>query len=136
MTDLPADEFPLSALKELYAMRWGVETSFRDLKYTVGLLCFHSKKSSFILQEIWARLTMYNFIAFITDREAVHIEGNKYAYQKNFANAAHICRSFFQGFLIADNLAPLLMRCQSPVRPGRSSPRKPRVKAGVGHRFA
>ena len=135
LTNLPADEFPLSALKKLYALRWGVETSFRELKYTVGLLCFHSKKSSFILQEIWARLTMYNFIAFITDREAVHIEGNKYAYQKNFANAAHICRSFFQGLLKAGHVGPLLMRCQSPVRPGRSSPRKPRVKAAVGFHY-
>ena len=25
-------------------MRWGIETSFRELKYAVGLTSFHSKK--------------------------------------------------------------------------------------------
>lgn len=34
--ELPdTDEFPADTLKQLYGMRWGIETSFRDLKYTV-----------------------------------------------------------------------------------------------------
>ena len=60
VTNLDADEFPADSLKQLYGMRWGMETSFRDLKYTVGLLHFHSKKVEYILQEIFARLIMYN----------------------------------------------------------------------------
>ena len=51
-------DFPPDDLKLLYAMRWGIETSFRDLKYTIGLSAFHSKKVEHILQEIFARLTM------------------------------------------------------------------------------
>lgn len=31
-------------LKDLYAYRWGIETSFRDLKYSIGLTHFHAKK--------------------------------------------------------------------------------------------
>lgn len=31
-------------LKDLYASRWGIETRFRDLKYSVGLTHFHAKK--------------------------------------------------------------------------------------------
>ena len=42
ITNLDAEQFPLSALRELYARRWGIETSFRDLKYTVGLRYFHA----------------------------------------------------------------------------------------------
>ncbi|WP_447558201.1 transposase [Streptococcus suis] len=38
-------------LKELYAYRWGIETSFRDLKYSIGLTHFHAKKKEGILQE-------------------------------------------------------------------------------------
>ncbi len=34
VTNLDADDFPPSELKKLYAMRWGIETSFRELKYT------------------------------------------------------------------------------------------------------
>jgi IS4 transposase len=36
--------FPAQELKKLYHMRWGIETSFRELKYTLGLLHFHAKK--------------------------------------------------------------------------------------------
>ena len=60
ITNLDADEFPAAEIKRLYAMRWGIETSFRELKYTLGLLHLHSKKVEFIHQEIFAKLTMYN----------------------------------------------------------------------------
>ena len=33
-----------------------MESSFRKLRYTVGLSNFYSKKPEFIQQEIWARL--------------------------------------------------------------------------------
>lgn len=44
LTNLNENEFSVSDLKELYAMRWGIETSFRDLKYSLALSYFHSKK--------------------------------------------------------------------------------------------
>ncbi len=135
ITNLDPEEFPLSELKKLYAKRWGVETSFRELKYTVGLLYFHSKKSQLILQEIWARLTMYNFVAFIADREAVHIEGRKHAYRENFSNAVTICRRFFRGLVKAMDVVPLLKRQRTPERPGRSSPRKVSPKEPVGFNY-
>ena len=53
VTDLP---YPPHELKALYAMRWDIETSFRSLKYTVGLSSFHSKKADHILQEIFVSL--------------------------------------------------------------------------------
>jgi len=46
ITNLDAADFPPAELKKLYAMRWGIETSFQELKYTVGLLHFHAKKWS------------------------------------------------------------------------------------------
>ena len=55
MTNLDAAQFPLSALRELYARRWGIETSFRELKYTVGLIHLHSRKSDLVRQEIFAK---------------------------------------------------------------------------------
>ena len=50
VTNLPEGEFPAAALKELYHLRWGIETSFRQLKYTVGMNAFHTKKAEFIRQ--------------------------------------------------------------------------------------
>mgnify|MGYP002543174117 FL=1 len=36
-TDLDPETFPVGKIKELYRLRWGIETSFRELKYTIGL---------------------------------------------------------------------------------------------------
>ncbi|WP_374972327.1 transposase [Blautia producta] len=45
----------------MYGRRWGIECSFRELKYTIGLTNFHAKKVEYILQEIFAWLIIYNF---------------------------------------------------------------------------
>lgn len=61
ITNLDALEFPPDEIKKLYAMSWGIETSFRELKYTIGLVNFHAKKQEFVIQEIFERVIMYNF---------------------------------------------------------------------------
>lgn len=66
VTSLNRFEFPLEEIKALYHKRWGIETSFRELKYAIGLVNFHAKKESSILQEIFARLILYNFCERIT----------------------------------------------------------------------
>ena len=43
ITNLDRESFPPEKVKKLYHMRWGIETSFRDLKHTIGLSHFHSK---------------------------------------------------------------------------------------------
>ena len=66
ITNLPSAEFNVEEIKKLYAMKWGIETSFRELMYAVRLTSFHSKKNEYITQEIWARLILYNFCEIIT----------------------------------------------------------------------
>ncbi|MCR1960054.1 transposase [Thomasclavelia cocleata] len=51
----------LITLLSLYNKRWGIETSFREVKYALGLNALHSKKRKLIQQEIYARLILYNF---------------------------------------------------------------------------
>ena len=53
-------------------MRWGIETSFRELKYAIGLSSFHSKKVEYIMQEIYARLVLYNYCEIITMNVVIH----------------------------------------------------------------
>ncbi len=36
VTNLPEDAFPLEKIKQVYAMRWGIETAFRGLKRKKG----------------------------------------------------------------------------------------------------
>ena len=72
VTNLKRDAFPPWRIKELYHLRWGIETSFRKLKYSVGLSCFHSKKAEYVEQEIYARVIMYNFCESITPHVSTH----------------------------------------------------------------
>ncbi len=123
VTNLPLDSFPPSELKKLYAMRWGIETSFRELKYTVGLLHFHAKKTEHILQEIFARLTMYNFSELITSHVVIQKHNRKHACKANFSVAVHVCRQFFLGNVSLPDVEALIARHVSPIRPGRSRPR-------------
>ena len=65
ITNLSAEDFPLEEVKRLYSMRWGIETSFRDLKYPLGLLNFHARKTELVYQEIYVHLMLYNFVSLI-----------------------------------------------------------------------
>ena len=125
VTNLPLRSFPPIELKRLYARRWGIETSFRQLKYTLGLVHFHAKKVEHIYQEIFAKLTMYNFSELITSPVVVQNCSAKYSYSVNFSAAVHVCRNFFLGNVSPPELEALLSRLLLPVRPGRSNSRKP-----------
>ena len=60
---------------------------FRKLKYTVGLLHFHGKKTDFVMQELYARLTMYIYAEAIVSAEAREKQSKQHAYQINFTTA-------------------------------------------------
>ena len=134
LTNLPQEEFSADDIKELYHMRWGIETSFRELKYSIGLTHFHSKKFDYIMQEIWARLILYNFCEAITTRTVIKQNNRqrKYLYQLNYTRAIHICRFFLT---IRKEAPPdvefLISRELLPVRPGRSDPRKVKIQSAV-----
>lgn len=123
LTNLDSDKFPPEELKRLYAMRWGIETSFRKLKYTIGLLHFHAKKVEFIHQEIIARMIMYNFTELIISHVVTENKNRKYAYQANFSTAVHICRQYFCENVSPPAVETLIARLILPIRPGRSLPR-------------
>ena len=48
ITNLNRFEFPIKKMKELYHIRWDIETSFRELKYALGAVQFHSRKDDFV----------------------------------------------------------------------------------------
>lgn len=121
ITNLDAGQFPLSVIQALYARRWGIETSFRELKYTVGLIHLHSRKSDLVLQEIFAAFTVFNFTqaaAWNTDEDWGH---SKYKRRVNFAHAVYLCCEALRGR--AGEVAGLLERTLQPCRPGRFYPR-------------
>ena len=123
LTNLPAQAFPPEELKRLYAMRWGIETSFRELKYTIGLIRFHSKKTEFIFQEVFAALTMYNFSEVITQSIVIRQAEREHLYQVSFSQAAYICRQFFRSNISPPSVETLIAKYTVPIRPDRHSTR-------------
>ena len=131
ITNLDATEFSVKEIKQLYHQRWGIERSFRELKYTIGLTNFHAKKVEYILQEIFARLIIYNFCERITSFIVVQQKQRKYIYQINFTVAVLICRQFYRGRIPPPDVEALIQKNVLPVREGRNAPRKVRPNSAV-----
>lgn len=126
-TNLDSNEFTPELITELYHMRWGVETSFRELKYTIDLVHFHAKKRDLVEQEVWARLILYNFCEAITRHTAIsqqRTSKRKYDQKINFATAACICKNFLERNDGEICPCKLISRFLTPIRPNRSAPRK------------
>jgi hypothetical protein len=133
VTNLPQDEFAVEELKRLYNMRWGIETSFRDLKHSIGAASFHSRKAKHIEQELWARLVLYNFCSIIMASVEIVPKDTMYGYQANFTMAIKICHYFLR---LPEGRPPpdvgaLIAMSVLPVRPGRQYPRKKRFQKPV-----
>lgn len=135
-TSLPPS-FTVADIKELYHMRWGIESSFRDLKYTIGLVNLHGKRDSYAEQEIFAALTMFNFTNRIV-REAVirQPKNGVYAYRVNFKMASALCWEYFRTpGADSEDLARQIARHTVPIRPGRQDLRNLKAKGFVGFTY-
>lgn len=134
ITNLPQELISANEIKQLYAKRWGIETSFRELKYALGLTRFHAKKTEYIMQEIWSRMTLYNFCEIIATNVVVKKkDGCKHVYQLNYTRAIRICRHFLS---IKEEKVPpdveyLIGHELLPVRTGRSDPRKVKTQSVI-----
>lgn len=60
ITNLPENEFCAEEIKEIYHLRWGIETLFCTLKHVIAAVNLHSKSRQMITHEIWARLILLN----------------------------------------------------------------------------
>ena len=123
-TSLPSS-FTLADINELYHLRWGIETSFRDLKYTLGLVDLHGRSDAFAEQEIFLRVC----------REVVIRQPTEgiYAYKVNFKMAVMLCKEHLRT-PNADGEALLkeIARHTIPIRPSRQDERNLRAKGFYG----
>lgn len=136
ITNLSTAEFSPDELRDLYHLRWGIETSFRALKYTIGLTHFHAKKQESITQEIFARMILYNFAEMITSHVVISQKDKRHLYQVNFTVAVHVCRHFLRSkgdgpppdveALIRKNILPIRL-----TRPGQRNTRRIRSKSAI-----
>lgn len=110
ITNLDQNEVTSEEIKQLYNMRWGIETSFRELKYYVGMLNFHAKKPDYISQEIYSSLIIYNFCKAVMNNAQIQQKANhKYQYRLNLSAAVSVCRQFlFDQYVVPPDLEMLL----------------------------
>ena len=129
-TNLPEEEFKAEDFKALYHLRWQEENSFRDLKYSLCLKAFHSKKYDYIVQEVWARVILYNFSSSIIINVTVDREDRAYEYQANYSSALKTCRDFLRihDGITKINVESLIAQNIEPIRPGRTFARQHRFK--------
>lgn len=131
VTSLPRDKFSIQDLKELYHMRWEIETSFRKLKYTVGLIALHGKSDEFVAQEIYAALIAINLFERLANEAVIRNADNRiHTYQINCSMAFYLCRAFLKksgsdGQKLLEDISKYI----EPVRPGRRDKRNKRIKS-------
>ena len=120
ITNLPGSFSP-EDIRDLYHLRWGIETSFKTLKYADELNYLHSLKNEFILQEIYAKLTLYNFsmaIAGIADKTIKKDCINcKYTYAVNINQAVNACILYLKRKI--KDVLKIIRQYKLPVKPDR-----------------
>ncbi|MBU5433335.1 transposase [Intestinimonas sp. MSJ-38] len=132
-TSLPPS-FTLADIRELYHLRWGIETAFRDWKYTLGLVNLHGKSDAFAEQEIYASLTAFNFASRVCNEVVVRQPKNGvYAYKVNFKMAVMLCKEFLRTPRTdGEQLLEKIARHTVPIRPNRQDERNLKVKGFAG----
>ena len=89
ITNLANSEFDAEQLKELYHMRWGIETKYDDLKNKLSIESFSGLTKTAVLQDFYASLFLSNFAAYLiydnkeNIKKANMSEQRKYEYKQN-----------------------------------------------------
>lgn len=132
VTNLKRDEFDLEELKKMYHMRWNIENAFRVLKYIIGMISFHSKKRSFIQQEIYAAILLHCLSNIVTERIKVKQEDHrKHKYKVNFSTAVTNIRLWLKRMIDTKELIKRIIKYLAPVRPDRKFKRDMKPKSAV-----
>lgn len=134
VTNLDRHDFPLERMKELYHLRWGIESSFRKLKYDLGSIQFHSKQDRFIEMELYAHMIMFNAVSQINAQAYTSKHHCKYFYTINFKMACLIVQKRYRISSNDINFAGILIRVSRytvPLRPGRKDKRNLKIKSAV-----
>ena len=146
ITNLPASEFSPDDLKELYHLRWGVETCFQMLKDRLQVENMTSTKPILVEQDIYASAYLLN-VAFDIANEADAAMMKAGALER-YKHQMTVNRSFALG-VVKDELLKMIMAkdaerdaimarvvdelkgCLVPIRPKRTYSRD-----GVGRKYA
>ena len=99
LTNLTDDEFDIEALKELYHLRWNVETAYNVLKNRMKIEEFSGYRNRLVRQDIYSCVWLYNIInLLIIETNLKHeIPQERYTYKmkRNVNQSIGIVKSHF-----------------------------------------
>lgn len=138
LTNLDRKNYPLQRIKELYHLRWGIETSFKKLKYSLGSVEFHSRQDKFIEMEIYAHMIMFNAISQIDAQAYIPQRHCKHRYAINFKQSCFIIQSMYLNSSLSEVFERILIQISHytiPIRPGRKDRRNMKPKSAVYYSY-
>jgi hypothetical protein len=130
-TLLDAEKYPVAELIALYARRWRLELTLRDLKTTLGLEQLRCQSPAMVRKELLAGLIAHNLIRCLmaeaaqvhaAELERLSFKGTVDALRQFSAALAQARTRKMKGALWQD-LLQALARDQVPLRPHRNEPR-------------
>ena len=136
---LPADIFTFERMKDIYFLRWGIETNYRVLKSELKIECFTGTSSLFIKQDVYATAVALNLAAFakLQSDEIIHErtaqKKNKYQQKTNENMLIYFMKNNLIMAMLQDcpekskyyidKIIQSASKHTVPIRPGRSYPR-------------
>ena len=137
ITNIPENESSAEEIKEIYRLRWGIETSFCTLEHAIAAVNFHSKSRQMIAHEIWARLILFDLCSYITGQVTFEKQKRKHIHQVDLSIAFKICRHFLRLHPGEEPLdvEGLIRKRTLPVRPSRNFARQQRFQVPVSFTY-
>lgn len=137
ITNIFSEEFTIGEFKEIYFMRWGVETKYNEIKNQLKLQNFSGVKVISIKQDFLATVVMCNISAYFKaciDNE-INIsnvnKNNKYKQKSNKNVLFGTIKSKIQLLILnkralhktIENIVSICKKSRSPIRPNRKNER-------------
>lgn len=79
-TNLEQNKFSIEDLKEIYSLRWGIETLYHTVKESLKIGSISSSKKTIIEQEILSQMLVYNIVQSFCNEAESKIQQEKYKY--------------------------------------------------------
>lgn len=67
MTNISENKLSSEDINKIYQLRWGIETSYHELKESMQVTNISSSKDTIIKQEIYSQMTVYNIVRSIAN---------------------------------------------------------------------
>lgn len=145
ITNINEDELSSEDIGKIYELRWGIETSYHELKESMQVTNISSSKDTIIKQEIYSQMTVYNIVRSIANdiNTQINQEDFKHPMKVNFNMAVGFVKRFLIKILIEDDevkrqeLSDILfnniLKNLVPIRKGRKYSRSKNKKLSNKH---